>query len=100
MGLDDDGDYDVHYESYAKPDYNKPVKGSYTEGYSGDAKERARMDGQKNFEGFPLVQKVGLYDYKHTPKPLLRKEFDYPLCEDRLSQVSCPLMLSAPNEMI
>jgi len=82
----DDQDYDVHYESYAKPNYNAPVKGSYTEGYSGDPKEAARMDGQKNFEGFPLANMVGQYDYKHTPRHLLEKEFNYPLCEDRFGQ--------------
>jgi hypothetical protein len=86
-GLAPDGDYDAHYESYAKPDYNKPVKGNYTEDFSGDPKMGNRLDGQKNFEGFPLINKIGLWDYKHTPKSLREVEYNYPLCEDRIGQV-------------
>ena len=41
---------------------------------------------RKNFRAFPLVNVVGQYDYKHTPKPLLEKEFNYPLSIDTLKQ--------------
>ena len=41
---------------------------------------------RKNFRAFPLANVTGQYDYKHTPKPLLEKEFNYPLCEDTFFQ--------------
>ena len=83
----DDGDYDVEYfEDYPNTDYNKPVDGNYTQDFSGDPKEGARLAGQKNFEGFPLAQRMGQWDMKHTPWPLRDKEFRGPVCEDRFGQ--------------
>lgn len=87
-GIAEDGDYDPHYESYTKRDYNKPVKGNYSESFSGPTQMAKLMDGQKVFEGFPLANKVGIWDYKHMPRTLKQTEFDYPLSEDRFGQVS------------
>lgn len=83
-GRDEDGDYDVDYDYYVERDFNRPIPGNYTEDFSGHTKEARRMDGQKNFEGFPLMNKYGLWDYKHTPKHLREVEFAGPQCEDRV----------------
>lgn len=83
-GRDEDGDYDVHYEYYVERNHKRPNPGNYTEDFSGCTKEAKNMDGQKNFEGFPLVNKYGIWDYKHTPKPIREKELAGPLCEDKL----------------
>lgn len=85
-GREPDMDYDPHYNDYAARNYNKTVSGHYDLDYAGNSKLGAQLPGQKNFEGFPLINQTGIFDYKHTPKPLREKEFDYPLSEDLVGQ--------------
>lgn len=42
--------------------------------------------GRRNIRKFPVANMVGQYDYRHIPKPLREKEFDYPLSIDPFNQ--------------
>lgn len=85
-GREADEDYDPHFNDYAGRDYNRDVPGNYPLDYAGNPKLGRLMHGQKNFEGFPLINQTGIFDYKHTPIHLRKKEFDYPLSEDLVGQ--------------
>jgi len=41
---------------------------------------------EKNFSIYPLANVTGQYDIKHTPRPLLENEFNYPLFTDTFKQ--------------
>lgn len=49
-----------------------------------------------NFRDFPLANRVGQYDIKHTPDNLLLKHYNYPLCEDTFGQKLVSVFAAIP----